>query len=153
MDHIEYAYTLGMDDAAVEERLETTGTGVLSLADGDDSYAIPLAHYYDGDGLYFRLGVTDGSRKQELLETTDTACYVLYGTEDTDDPRGIETWSVLVTGRLTELPDSEHERFDTAEINEQFSPIRVFDEDIDEMEIVIVELEIESITGRHTPEA
>ncbi|RLM53232.1 pyridoxamine 5'-phosphate oxidase family protein [Halobellus sp. Atlit-31R] len=153
MDHIEYAYTLGMDDETVEERLETTGTGVLALADGDDSYAIPLAHYYDGDGLYFRFGVTEGSRKRELLETTDTATYVLYGTEDTDAARAIETWSVVVTGRLTALPASEHDRFDTAEINRKFSPIRVFDEDIDEMEIVIAEFEIDSITGRTTSNA
>ncbi|QCC47782.1 pyridoxamine 5'-phosphate oxidase family protein [Halobellus limi] len=153
MDNIEYAYTHGMDDAAVEERLETTGTGVLALSEGDDSYAIPLAHYYDGERLYFRLGVTDGSRKGRFLETTDTASYVLYGTADTDDPRGIDSWSVLVTGTLTELPESEHERFDTAEINRAFSPIRVFDEDVEEMEIRIVELEIESITGRQTAEA
>jgi len=153
MDNIEYAYTLGMDDAAVEERLETAETGVLALSDGDDSYAIPLAHYYDGERLYFRLGVTDGSRKQQYLETTDTASYVLYGTADTDDPRGIDSWSVLVTGHLTELPESEYERFDTAEINRAFSPIRVFDEDVEEMDIVIVELEIESITGRHTSDA
>jgi len=153
MDNIEYAYTLGMDDTEVEERLETTGTGVLALSNGDDSYAIPLAHYYDGERLYFRLGVTEGSRKQQFLETTDTASYVIYGTEDTDDPRGIDSWSVLVTGHLTELPKSEHEQFDTAEINRAFSPIRVFDEEIDEMDIVVVELEIDSVTGRRTAEA
>jgi hypothetical protein len=57
----------------------------------------------------------------------------------------------MVTGQLVELPETEHERFDTVEINRHFSPIRVFDEAIDEIEITIVELEIDAITGRHTP--
>jgi nitroimidazol reductase NimA-like FMN-containing flavoprotein (pyridoxamine 5'-phosphate oxidase superfamily) len=153
MDHIDYAYTFGMDDSAIDERLRTTETGVLSLADGDDSYAVPLAHYYDGERLYFRLGVTEGSTKDEFLSATGTVTYVLHGTTPTDDPRGIDSWSVLVTGQLTELPESEHERFDTAEINRAFSPIRVFDEDVEEMEIRIVELETDSVTGRRTGEA
>ena len=151
MEHIEYAYTHGMDDAEVEERLETAETGVLALADGNDAYAVPLAHYYDGERIYFRMGSTEGSTKREFRETTETACYVLYGTEPTDDPRELDSWSVLVTGRLRELPDSERDRFDTAEINRRFSPIRVFDEAIDEIEITIVELEVETVTGRTTP--
>ncbi|MFB6092177.1 MAG: pyridoxamine 5'-phosphate oxidase family protein, partial [Haloquadratum sp.] len=71
MQHIDYAYTFGMDDAALEERLETTHTGVLSLSDGSDSYAIPLAHYYDGTALYFRLGLTEHSKKRRFLEATE----------------------------------------------------------------------------------
>ncbi|RZV11726.1 hypothetical protein BDK88_0607 [Natrinema hispanicum] len=153
MKHIDYAYTFGIDESTIEERLRTAETGVLSLSKDDESYAIPLAHYYDSDGLYFRLGVTDGSRKQAFIEATETACYVCYGTEATDDPREIESWSVMVTGQLSEIPDSEYDRFDTAEINRQFAPIRVFDENIDEIEIRILELELDTITGRATSES
>lgn len=85
------------------------------------------------------------------METTKTACYVLYGADPTDDPQGLDSWSIIVTGQLVELPATEHERFDTAEINRHFSPIRVFDEAIEEMEITIVELDIDAITGRKTP--
>ena len=151
MEHIEYAYTRGMDDDEIEERLRTSETGVLSLSKESDAYAIPLAHYYDGEGLYFRLGVTDGSRKQEFLETTEMVCYVLYGAEPTDEPQEIDSWSIIVTGQFVELPGAEYERFDTAEINRCFTPIRVFDEAIEDIEIVIVELDIETITGRITP--
>jgi hypothetical protein len=140
-----------MDDSEIEDRLQTAETGVLALSGDGDAYAIPLAHYYDGDRLYFRLGLTDGSTKRELWETTETACYVLYGTEPTDDPRGLDSWSSIVTGQLVELPETERERFDTATINRNLAPIRVFDEAIDDLEITIVELEIETITGRHTP--
>jgi nitroimidazol reductase NimA-like FMN-containing flavoprotein (pyridoxamine 5'-phosphate oxidase superfamily) len=151
MKHVEYAYTSGMDDSEIEERLETAETGVLSLASDDDAYAIPLAHYYEDDSVYFRLGETAGSTKRAFWETTETACYVLYGAEPTDDPRGLESWSVIVRGPLTELSASERDRFDTAEINRHFSPIRVFDEAIEDIDITIVELDVETITGRQTP--
>lgn len=148
MKHIEYAYTQGMDDDEITERLQTSEGGVLSLSRENDAYAIPLAHYYDGKRLYFRLGVTDGSEKRKFLETTETACYVMYGAEPTD--QGLDSWSIVVTGQLVEIPETEYERFDTAEINRHFSPIRVFDEAIEEVEISIVELDIDTITGRTT---
>lgn len=150
MDHVEYAYTHGMDDAKANERLRTSQSGVLSLSKNSDAYAVPLAHFYDGEKLYFRLGSTEDSKKLEFLKTTETACYVVYGTEPTEDPNEIESWSVIVTGQLTEVPQREHDRFDTATINRDFTPIRVFDEAIEDIEITIVELGVDTITGRTT---
>ncbi|WP_256301057.1 pyridoxamine 5'-phosphate oxidase family protein [Haloarchaeobius salinus] len=150
MEHIEYAYTHGMNDEEIAERLHTEGTGVLSLADDGDAYGVPLAHYYDGEDIYFRLGMTEDSQKRDLLERGGTVSYAVYGTDETDDPRGIDSWSILAEGTLTRIPESDHERFDTAEINRHFSPIRVFDEDIEEIEIVIVRLDADSVTGRRT---
>lgn len=151
MKHIEYAYTRGMDKEELENRLRTAETGVLALADDGDAYAVPLAHYY-GDGLYFRLGITDDSTKQAFWDNTQTACYVLYGAEPTENPRGLDSWSIIVTGELVELPEAEHEMFDTAEINRHFSPIRVFDEAIEDIEITVAELDIDTMIGRVTPE-
>ncbi|WP_049979420.1 pyridoxamine 5'-phosphate oxidase family protein [Halolamina rubra] len=153
MEHVEYAYTQGMADADVEKRLRTAESGVLSLANQNDAYAIPLAHLYDDGRLYFRLGTTAGSKKREFLEATGTACYVLYGAEATDDPRELDSWSVVVTGQLSEVPEAERDRFDTATINHEFTPIRVFDESIEEIDITIFELEIETMTGRSTSSA
>ena len=150
MKHIEYTFTTGMDDSAVDDHLRTAESGVLTLCGDGEPHAVPLVHYYDGERLYFRLGITEGSRKQELWEQTETACYVLHGTEPTDDPRAIDSWSIVVNGPLVEVPDSEHERFDTAEINRRFSPIRVFDEAIEEIQVLILALEIDTITGRVT---
>lgn len=152
MEHIDYADTYGMDDTAIDERLCTTATGVLALAHDNEAYAIPLAHYYDGTGLYFRLGRTDASRKQAFIDATETATYCLYGTEPTNDARGLESWSVIVTGRLRQLPASDYDRFDTAEINRRFAPIRVFGEATEDIEIVIYELVVETMTGRRTLE-
>lgn len=150
MDHVEYAHTRGLDEAEVEERLQSTETGVLALTDGTEAYAIPLSHYYDGQRLYFRLGLTSGSKKRRFIETTETASYLLYGTEPTEAARGIDSWSVHISGTLRELPEEGYAEFDTAEINRRFAPIRVFDEEIDEIEIAIYEFTIESMTGRAT---
>lgn len=150
MDHVEYAYTRGLNDTEVKERLRYTETGVLALTDGEEAYAIPLSHYYDGQGLYFRLGLTPDSKKGRFIESTEAASYLLYETKMTDAPQEFDSWSVLITGRLREIPEERYEEFDSAEINRRFAPIRVFDEDIDEIEIVIYEFAIESMTGRAT---
>lgn len=150
MEHVEYAYTCGMDEAEVEDRLRTAETGVLALSGDGEAYAIPLAHYYDGEHLYFRLGLTEDDTKRAFIETTGTACYVLYGADPTDNPRGLDSWSILVTGHIEELPESDRDRFDTAEINRRFSPIRVFDEAVEDIEIAVVELDVDTITGRRT---
>jgi len=42
---------------------------------------------------------------------------------------------------------------DTAEINRHFTPIRVFDEAIEDVDIVIAEFVIDTLTGRKTPAA
>jgi nitroimidazol reductase NimA-like FMN-containing flavoprotein (pyridoxamine 5'-phosphate oxidase superfamily) len=151
MEHIEYAYTHGMDDEEIAERLTSAETGVLSMADGGEPYGIPLAHYYDGEDIYFRMGMTESSHKQEVLDHGASVCYVVYGAEETDEARGIDSWSVVLRGTLERIPESDHDRFDTAEINRQFTPIRVFDEDISEIDIRIFRLDAESVTGRSTP--
>ncbi|EMA62424.1 pyridoxamine 5'-phosphate oxidase family protein [Halorubrum lipolyticum] len=153
MEHVEYAYSRGMDDAETAERLRAATSGVLSLARENDAYALPLAHYYDGEKLYFRLGLSDGSTKLAFWDATETACYVVHSTESTDEPQEIDSWSVVVTGRLTELSEAERERFDTAEINRRFTPIRVFDEAIEDIDVVIAGFEIDEMTGRTTPAA
>lgn len=150
MEHAEFAYTAGMTDSEVATYLERADTGVLALARDDDAYAVPLAHYYDDDRLYFRVGKRAGSTKWTYVESTATARYVLYGTEATDDPDEIESWSVVVAGRLRELTGSDRDRFDTAAINRHFAPVRVFDEAIEDVEIAMLELEIDDVTGRRT---
>lgn len=150
MEHVEYAYTRGMDESEVEERLRTTETGVLALSDGGESYAIPLDHYYEDGNLYFRLGITEGSEKRDFIEATERSSYVLYGAEATEDPRELDSWSIVIEGTLRKLTDEQRQYFDTAEINRDFAPIRVFDEDIEEIDIELFELEIDRMTGRIT---
>jgi len=72
---------------------------VLALSNDGDAYAISVAHYYDGEHLYFRLGITDGSQKHVFIKNTETASYLLYDTEATDSLRELDSWSII-TGTL-----------------------------------------------------
>ncbi len=150
MKHEAYTYTRGMDDEEITRRLREVETGVLGLTDGKGAYTVPLVHYYDGESLYFRLGRTEDSEKWRAIDATETASYVVYGTEPTADPRELDSWSIVIRGPLSSVPDTEDDRFDAAAINDAFAPIRVFDEAIEDVEIVVLKLEFESITGRTT---
>ncbi|RBI61699.1 pyridoxamine 5'-phosphate oxidase family protein [halophilic archaeon] len=140
MEHVEYLYTFGMDEAELERHLREAETGVLSLARGDDAYAVPVGCHFDGDRLLLRLAAESGSEKMSFVEDTGRACFVVY--EATTD----ESRSVLVAGELR-ATDVE---FDETTINEWFAPLRVFDEAIDEVEPVVYELEMAEVTGRRT---
>ena len=147
LDHVEFVHTAGMDRETVEERMREAQVGVLGLANGTEAYAIPVAFQFLEDRVCFRLSRVDGSRKMSFIETTDRATLVVYGFDSPHD-----SWSVLIEGPIRVLSDEESERFDDAMINEWFAQLRVFDEPIDEIELVLVELEIETITGRATLE-
>ncbi|QCJ45945.1 pyridoxamine 5'-phosphate oxidase family protein [Haloprofundus sp. MHR1] len=143
MHHLEYIYTVGMDRAEVEAALEQRTDGVLSLARDSEAYAIPVAYYFDGDALYFRLGRHDESDKLAFADETAEACFVLY-----DAPSPDESWSVIVRGPFTRL--SADDRPDDAEINEAYTSLRVFGETVEDIDPVFYRLDIESVTGRRT---
>jgi nitroimidazol reductase NimA-like FMN-containing flavoprotein (pyridoxamine 5'-phosphate oxidase superfamily) len=150
MENIEYTLTHGMDEATVAARLGEQGTGVLALSRDGDAYAFPVAYYRDGDSLFFRLGEASDSEKREYLDATEQATLVVYEADPTPEARELDSWSILARGRLRAVP-ADDPAYNPAEINDQFSPIRVFDEPIDEMAVTLYELQIASITGRETP--
>jgi nitroimidazol reductase NimA-like FMN-containing flavoprotein (pyridoxamine 5'-phosphate oxidase superfamily) len=154
MDRERFAYTSGLAESELRELLAQRGHGVLSLARGDDAYAVPVAYFYDGDAgvVYFRLGMTDDSTKQAFVDSTATATLVVYDVEPTADARELDSWSVLVRGPLRPAQERELAAFDTEAVNRRFSPIRVFDEPIDDVEVTLLALEIDSLTGRKTTE-
>lgn len=145
MKHAEYIYTYGMDEEEIERRLREARNGVLSLADGNDAYAVPISHAYEDDRLYLRLTDEGDSEKLAFVETTGEACFLVYGSESAD-----ESWSIMIAGDLRELTGQERDRFDETTINEQFEPIRVFDESIDDVDVRIYELRMREVTGRQS---
>lgn len=142
MENVEFVYMAGMDESDVEYYLRSGEHGVLGLADGDESYAIPLSYHYDGDRFLLRVSENREGEKQRFLETTDTATFVCY--EASTD----ESWSILVRGTLHEWT----KEVDDATINEWFQPFRLFDEAIEDVELVLYELRMDSIVGRMTIE-
>ncbi|EMA03829.1 hypothetical protein SAMN05443574_102353 [Haloarcula vallismortis] len=144
---IAFAYTEGMPDDVVRDRLAASERGVLALADGDDAYAFPVFHHYEDGSLYFRLGETRGSEKSAYLDATETATYVVTETEATPDAESWTGWSIIARGPITAVPDDDP-AYAAVEINERYAPIRVFEEATDEMDVTLYELSIEVLTGR-----
>ncbi|WP_408958499.1 pyridoxamine 5'-phosphate oxidase family protein [Natrinema sp. 74] len=141
MEHANYVYTTGMNDAELEDRLRTGSHGVLALADGDDAYAVSLHYHYDGDRFLLRMSDHDGdAEKRRYLETTDTATFICHETTADD------SWSVHVRG-----PVCRSDRdVDETTLNEWFPPFRLFDEAVEDVEFALYELEPASVTGRVT---
>ncbi|WP_396610246.1 pyridoxamine 5'-phosphate oxidase family protein [Haloferax sp. S1W] len=144
MDNIEYVYTVGMDDEEVETRLSDASSGVLSLADDGLAYGVPAHVAFDANGgrLLFRLTDDGKSEKFEFIETTTEATFVCY------EDAGKDSWSIVARGPIRTLPDDQIP--DDATINDLFGGVRVFDEEIDDLRIHIVELDFDELTGRKT---
>lgn len=142
MEHVEFVYTVGMTESAIDEHLQSHTHGVLGLADNDDAYAVPLNHHYDGSRLLLRVSEHEDGvpGKLEFLETTAVATYVCYtATEE-------ESWSILIRGPLRnsiEDPDEET-------LNEWYPPFRVFDETVNNVEFSLWELQMDTVIGRKT---
>lgn len=147
MEHIEFVYTAGMDDDEVDAYLADHRFGFLSLADGGKAYGVPVAYHHEDDSLLLRLGEHEGSKKLAYIETTETACFGVFGANPV-----AESWSILITGGIEPLPPAEAEALDEAVLNRLFIPLRIFDEELDEIETGLYRLSIDEITGRKVAE-
>lgn len=142
MDQFEYAFSVGLSAEEIDRHLRAGETGVLSLADGGDAYGLPLAYHWDGEAFVFRLGKHPDSEKMAFIDATERASFLVYHYTDPDD-----SWSVLATGRLRELPATEAAGL---EAREDFLPLRLFGEAVPDIEPVLYELEVDTLTGRTT---
>lgn len=139
------ASDLDADDVA--RVLETAGHGVLALADGGESYAIPISFGYDGDGsVYFQFGFGESSRKRTFLDSTAQATLVV------SDVQSLTEWtSVVVAGPIEPVDDAEDpaaaDAFGAFADN-ALVPRNALDGDLNATEFTLYELAIESATGR-----
>lgn len=145
MDHIEYTYTAGLDREIIERLLEERRHGVLSLAKGNDAYAVPLSYFYDGSLLYIRVSEEPDSTKQGFIDHTETAAFTVYEVQNEED-----SWSVLIRGTIRRLSDEERSEFTDSVMNERFPPFRLFDETVPDVEMALYELTPIEIVGRKT---
>lgn len=141
MEHVQYVYTVGMDETELEEYLREGEHGILALADDDDAYAVPLSYHYDGERILLRVSDhDDDAEKRAYIETTDTATFVCF------DASTASSWSVHVRG-----PVGRWDRtVDESTLNEWFPPFRLFDEAVEDVELLLYELRMESVIGRRT---
>ncbi|ADD07323.1 FMN-binding domain protein (plasmid) [Natrialba magadii ATCC 43099] len=91
--------TEALTDEEIDAFLREHGTGVLSVADGSDAYAIPQSFGYDGEDLYFQFVSAAHSSKQSFAEQTETATFTVYD----DEP----AQSVIARGALAPVSADE----------------------------------------------
>lgn len=89
-----------MEESEIETVLRDKDTGVLSLSDGTDTYAVPESFAFDGEDLYFQLVYAEDSQKMSFIETTELATFTVF----TDD---MNAHSVMVRGEMEAVPEAE----------------------------------------------
>lgn len=131
-----------MDATEIAAFLDERDTGVLSLADGDDAYAIPVSFAADDGDLYFRLGYAPGSQKRRFVDATDHATFVTY------EPTA-EGWkSVVAGGRLETLSADSLDTVVQESVRDLDVPYyQVQDRPVDELDQRIVRLDVDRLSG------
>lgn len=134
-----------LSQAAADSFLASRETGVLSLAHGDEPYAIPVSYGYDpGERqFYFRLVSNEQSEKRRFLENSSRVRLVVY---DEADPI---YRSIVATGNLREIPLGAV----TVEQIEQYGDAKrplfeIWGESRRELGVQLYLLESDEITGR-----
>jgi hypothetical protein len=136
-----------MDAAEIDRFLETQETGVLSMADDDDGYGIPVSFAYEpesdgGPNLYFRLGYAPGSRKLQYVEASDFVSFVVY--DETD-----EGWkSVVARGRIEEITARSLDAIVAETVHGLDIPyFYVHERPVDDLHFTLTRLGIVDLTG------
>ena len=134
-----------LDDEEIDSLLGTGGVGVVSFADGDEPYSIPVSYGYDSGAecLYIRFGFAPESEKREFIDDGATASMVVMA-------ESINGWqSVVARGplrKVTEMAIDSHAAESVRKINIPF--VTIYDKRASELDFELYRLEPDSITGR-----
>ncbi len=134
-----------MSRAETDALLARHETGVLSLARGDEPYAIPISYGYDAETrtFFLRLVSTPESEKREFLSSSPAVRLVV---SEEAEP---EYRSVVVQGTLKEVSTDEM----TVERIEQFGDAKrplfeIWGESKTDLRIQLYELDADDVSGR-----
>lgn len=132
---------------AIDAFLGRGGTGVLSLARGDEPYATPVSYGYAPEArqFYLRLGFGPGSEKRVFVESTGGARLVAYRRDE-------EGWtSVVASGSLSAI-DPDALSVEIANVLQDAEPplVGVWEDDPDDVEFRLYRLAPDQLTGRTT---
>lgn len=133
-----------MDGTEISEFLEEQHTGVLSLAEADDAYAVPVSFAVPegSQDIYFRLGFGPGSQKRAFLDATEHAAFVTYDRTD------VGWTSVVAIGRLEEYPEEDADVAVVESVEGLDIPFfRVFDRPVSDIDFKLVRLDVQSMRG------
>ena len=134
-----------LDGEEIESLLGTGGVGVISFADGDEPYSIPVSYGYDSNAgsLYVRFGFADESEKRAFVDDGVAASLVVMA-------ESVDGWqSVVARGSLRKVSEmvlDSHAAESVRKINIPF--VTIYDRRATELEFELYRLEPDSITGR-----
>lgn len=134
-----------MTPGEIEGLLARHETGVLSLANADEPYAIPISYGYDPDvnRFYFRLVSTPESEKRAFLSSSPRARIVVY--EEVDPTYR----SVVADGVLERIDPDEMDVEHVVQYGKSKRPLfEIWGKSKRELDIELFLLDIESIGGR-----
>lgn len=135
-------------EMSVEETdafLGANETGVVSLAHGDDPYAIPISYGYDASdrSFYVRLVSTPDSEKRRYLASNPEARLVVYTTE------GDTYRSVIAVGTLARIDPEELSVDDIQQYGSAKRPLfEIWPKPKGELDIELYRLDPETLSGR-----
>ncbi|ARS89496.1 pyridoxamine 5'-phosphate oxidase family protein [Natrarchaeobaculum aegyptiacum] len=136
-----------MTGAEIDDFLARHETGVLSLAEADEPYAIPISYGYDDAErvFYMRLVSTPESEKRRFLASSPTARLVVY------DEDGSTYQSVVASGTLEDIPPAELSPDQIAQYGKAKRPLfEIWAMGRDELDIELYRLDPASLEGRRT---
>ncbi|TQQ80878.1 pyridoxamine 5'-phosphate oxidase family protein [Halonotius terrestris] len=137
--------SVALSDDEIDLLLDTGGVGVISFADDNEPYSVPISYGYDKDvgDLYVRLAFAPESEKRRFVDDGVRASLVV-----TDDEGG--KWrSVVARGRLTEISEPAVAGTAAQSIHQIDIPyVTIYDRRAGELEFELYRLDPESITGR-----
>ncbi len=136
-----------MTRSEVDEFVSNRETGVLTLAQNDEPYAIPISYgYNDSSGtFYMRLVSTPESEKRAYLGSSPDVRVVIY---DGNDEK-TEYRSVVAKGALEELDPADLSADDIVQYGQAERPLfEIWGADRDELDIRLYSFEPDVIEGR-----
>ena len=138
-------HSVEMTAAEIDTLLDTGGVGVISFADGDEPYSVPISYGYDSDSraIYVRFGFAPESDKRRFVDDGAVASLVVTD----DDTRG---WrSVVARGQLTEVSEPTLDGSIVQSIRKMNIPfVTIYDRPAAELEFELYRLDPDTLTGR-----
>mgnify|MGYP000473994972 CR=1 FL=1 len=141
-----------LDDAEIDETLQTVGIGTLSMVDGEQPYGIPVPFGYGDGEINFLLQTDRGAESRKLTALGENARVCLTAVDEEQEP---EVWrSVVVTGELVAVPvEREADAINALADNAAFAPgYSVVDAPPESIDLHVFRLEPTEISGREFSE-